>query len=160
VYHPEAQAAPGAHTSAMPTPDAHHADAGPFESDPAIESTATATDAVSPEPMTADEAAEQGSSTSSVSTDQGGLGMEMSEPQANAGGSQSGAAGGSVPLSPQQRLYYQNFLHDFFVTIGMPDIAACYASAEQTGSDGWSNPGNVGDSTEVVGVSDPSNEMK
>lgn len=65
---------------------------------------------------------------------------------------------GSDSMSQQDRIACQNFLHEFFMTIGMPDIAACYASAEETGG-GWAAPQSSEETTEVAGVTD-SPDMK
>jgi hypothetical protein len=51
----------------------------------------------------------------------------------------------SASLTSEQQLFYQDFLHDFFMACGMPTMAMCYVSVDDSFWDGtdYENPTEV-----------------
>lgn len=97
-----------------------------------------------------DEETDEVTETVSVDTDHQPLFLE---PQASAAGvaNDNAAAQQNTELSPEQRLFYQNCLHEFFMAVGMPHLAAAYAAP--TDSSMWEFPFTTFDDvTEVAGV--------
>jgi hypothetical protein len=51
----------------------------------------------------------------------------------------------SASLTAEQQLFYQDFLHDFFMACGLPTMAMCYVSVDDSFWDGtdYENPTEV-----------------